>query len=379
MHKMVFQLALLMGLTGCSLIPSSALSMIDPHKAYFTTTSNSPRNAAAQNFPLQATSSEKAVNPQSLFAADDVYLPLVFKGFPPIAAFNFISWSDAQDGGYHLPTTSNQAVILNPAFTIFNGDLEEDGFVKSQMDVEVTALNGGAGKYNGIYNKTFLVRGNHDDETSGSAGLWENYFSLANRPLPPGVTNYTPLNSSLTYLTYSFDYGNSRFIGVDVPGDAELLTSAQATFIDGRLTDAESKGLTHAFLFFHGPEYCVESTHCNCSAAKDAKCTPVSIINLINKHPIVSATFHGHEHILGWVHMSSARVSSLTHAYEEFLTSPSGSSTYNDYLYPNRVDYAEIKDDTQAFASISVNGRSFTVSLYRVGNSSPVWVKSFTK
>jgi hypothetical protein len=309
------------------------------------------------------------------------FLPLVstISTLPPTqAAFSFISWGDAQDDGAHLPATSNQAAILNPTFTIFNGDLEDNGFNLTQMNVEISALNGGGSQPNGIFNKTFLVRGNHDNFKLGSAGQWENYFTSANRPLLPGVTHYVAIDTASTYLTYSFDYGNSRFIGVDVPGDADLLTAAEATFIDQRLTDAENIGLIHAFLYFHGPEYCVESIHCSCSQANDGSCTPQTIVNLINKHPIVSATFHGHEHILGWVHMSSARVSTLTHPYEEFLTSPSGSVTYNGDLFPARMDYTNLVD-TRGFASVSVNGRSFTVNLYRVGTTSPVWTKTFTK
>ncbi len=170
----------------------------------------------------------------------------------------------------------------------------------AQMNGMVTAMGS-------LYGKTFLIRGNHDDHVSGSSTLWESYFTTANRPLPAGVTNYTAITASSKYLTYSFDYGNSRFIGVDVPGDADLLTSTEATFIDKRLTDAEAKGLTHAFIFFHGPEYCI-ANHCTCSAANDGGCTPVNIVNLLNKHPIVSATFHGHEHVLGWVHMDHTRV-----------------------------------------------------------------------
>ena len=289
------------------------------------------------------------------------------------ANFRFISWGDAQDENGNLSVTANQANTLNPAFTIFNGDLENDGVVSSRMDIMTAA-------FGNLYPETFLIRGNHDDHVSGSASLWENYFAALNRPLPAGVTNYTALDSSSTYLTYSFDYANSRFIGIDVPGDADLLTSSELTFLDNRLTNAESLGLTHAFIFFHGPEYCVESTHCTCTSANDGSCTPSAFVNIINKHPIVSATFHGHEHILGWVHMDNTRVAGLTHSYEEFLTSPSGGWTYNDYVYPARMDYYYPDMGTsQGFAAIDVNGASFTLSFYKVGTTAAVWSKTFTK
>ncbi len=305
--------------------------------------------------------------------------PVAEAGLPnnsPAAAadsFRFISWGDAQDENGNLADTAGQAASLNPAFTIFNGDLENEGVDPNRMDIMTAS-------FGSLLPETFLVRGNHDDHVSGSAGLWEDYFTAVNRPLPSGVTNYVAMNSTSTYLNYSFDYGNARFIGLDVPGEPELLTSSQYTFLDNRLTEAESLGLTHAFIFFHGPEYCVESTHCNCSTAADGSCTPSAFINVINQHPIVSATFHGHEHIMGWVHMDNSRLAGLARSYEEFITSPSGGWTYNDYMYPARMDYYyPDMGSSQGFAAIDVSGGSFTVSLYKVGTASPVWSHSFTK
>ena len=278
---------------------------------------------------------------------------------------------DAQDDGHELPATANQASALIPDFGIFVGDLENDGVTTSKMNTETSALGS-------LYPKFLFVRGNHDDHVSDSAGLWENYFVKANRALPAGVTNLTALNSSSLYLNYSFDYGNSRFIGLDVPGDADLLTASELTFLDKRLTDAESIGLIHAFIFFHGPPYCTESTHCSCKTKSDASCTPSAFITVVNKHPIVAATFDGHEHLLAWTHMDSSRVASLTHPYEQFLTSPSGSGTYNQYLYSSRVDYANLQN-AMAFGSVTVSGASFTVNFYRVGTTAPVWSKTFSQ
>ena len=285
--------------------------------------------------------------------------------------FSFVTLSDAQDDGANLPATANQALALNPNFGIFIGDLEDDGVTNTMMNVETSALGS-------LYPKMLFVRGNHDDHQPGSAGLWQNYFVTANRPLPAGVTNLTLLDSNSAYLNYSFDYGNSRFIGLDVPGDADLLTTSQLNFLDVRLTNAENIGLIHAFIFFHGPPYCTESTHCNCTAKSDSSCTPSAFISVINKHPIVDATFDGHEHLLAWTHMDNSRVANLTHPYEQFLTSPSGTGNYNQYVFPNRVDYANLQN-AMAFGSVTVNGASFTVNFYRVGTTTPVWSKTFSQ
>lgn len=309
-----------------------------------------------------------------------IVLSLVLFLFFPISpvsaqtAFRFVSFGDSQNNSADLAITAAQMGSLNPAFLIFNGDLENDGATASNINTMVSGLGT-------LLSRTFLVRGNHDNHLSGSAAAWQSYFANLSRPLPNGVTNYVGIDSGSNYLSYSFDYGNSRFIGMDVPGDIGNLTSAQYTFMDSRLADAQSKGLTHAFIYFHGGEYCIETVHCGCTAANDARCTPANFINLANKYPVLTATFHGHEHVLGWVHMDSSRISTLTRSYEEFYTSPS--TIYNSYdekVYPARMDYyLSNVGNGRGFAAIDINGSSFTFSIYLTGTTSPKWSRTFTK
>jgi 3',5'-cyclic AMP phosphodiesterase CpdA len=287
---------------------------------------------------------------------------------------------DAQDGPDDFLQVTNQIASLNPDIVIFNGDIENDGVDNAQIEPMIEDL-----KTSGIFNRTFLVRGNHDDKLSGSAGLWETKFSSPPniKDLPAGVANFVALDSNSTYLSYSFVYGNSMFIGLDVPGNEYILTSAELTFLDTRLTYAESIGLVHAFIYWHIPDYCVESLHCDCTAKLDGSCTPSEFITIVNKHPVVSATFHGHEHILGWVHVDKTRVPGVTHPYEEFLTSPSGGYlSYAGYIYTDRIDYyypLGTASTDMGFGTLTVNGNSFTFNLYKVGTTAPVWSRTFTK
>jgi hypothetical protein len=309
-----------------------------------------------------------------IFALSTLLSPLKI----PVSAasgFTFASIADSHDEISAFTQTINQIKLLNPDLIIHAGDLENNGMVSSEINPTITLL-----KNINMYNNMFMVRGNHDDHVKGSAAIWQTYFSSSQnvRSLPAGVSNYVGIDASSTYLTYSFDYGNSRFIGVDVPGDVNLLTTAQYNFLDSRLTNAESLGLSHAFIFFHSPEYCITDTHCGCTAKTDSSCTPAAFVSLVNNHPIVSATFHGHEHALGHVHMDSTRVSSLKRSYEEFFTSSSG-NPYSFTVYPNRIDDNYTSNSQTSFAMISVNDLSFTVSLYRTGNTSPLWSKTFTK
>src|SRR4030042_2815262 len=286
------------------------------------------------------------------------------------AAFRFVSWGDAKNVAKRLPQTAKQAVNLNPNLTIFNCDLENDGSTLAGL----TTMTGAMGS---LFGKTFLVRGNHDTHIAGSTIVWQNFQNTAAKAQLLGVGEYSEINAS---LTYSFDYDNTRFIAVDVPGNVTVISQAQLNWIDSRLTDAETShpNLIHAFIFFHGPIYCVASNHCSCSSASNSSCTPSSLVSLINRHPIISATFHGHEHILGWTHFSSSRLSAITHEIEQFITSPAGGWTYNSYLFPARVDYYDT-GSAQGYASIDINGNTFTVNFYRVGNTNPVWTRSFTK
>ncbi len=292
-------------------------------------------------------------------------------------AFTFGSFGDSHNEPY-FTGTADQLASLNLAFIIENGDIEDNGFSTTEMNSAVSRL-----KTDNLYNKTFMTRGNHDDKLDGSAAGWESYFETApNIPTRPAyVANKASLNSSSDNLTYSFDYGNSIFISLDVPGDIYLLTQAEVDFLDAQLTYAEGAGLTHAFIYFHGPEYCVELEHCTCATRDNSACTPPSLMTVINNHPIVSATFHGHEHVMTWTHMDNTRVSDLTRSYEEFVTSPAGASSYTNEVYPGRVDYVypDMAPDDQAFAAISVNGLSFTVNFYEVGITAPVWSHTFSK
>ena len=107
--------------------------------------------------------------------------------------FMFASMGDAQGDVSNYSATVNQISSLNPNFAIFNGDLEDDGVRISELDLMTSVL-----KNANIFNKTFIVRGNHDDHVSGSAAVWENYFETVPniRVLPAGVSNYVSLNSN---------------------------------------------------------------------------------------------------------------------------------------------------------------------------------------
>lgn len=274
-------------------------------------------------------------------------------------AFRFVSWGDTKTGTAALSVLSNQAKALSPEFTIYTGDLIESGSGSGTLDTWKNALNGGTN--NGTFDITFPVRGNHD---SGTSTLWPTFFDLQGVANRIGATNYTELNPD---ATYSFDYGNSHFVGIDVLGDVTAMSAAAITWLDNDLTAAESRGLTHAFLFWHGPIYAVDDHCCPNPSA--------NLVTVLNKHPIISATFHGHEHVIAYTHIDSSRISTITHPFEEFVTGAGGAGRYS--CRSGRSEYCYSSDDS--FATIDVSGTSFTVNFYRKNNTAPLWTRTFTK
>jgi hypothetical protein len=282
---------------------------------------------------------------------------LILVGVQSAMAFRFISWADTRSGISTLQSESKQAITLDPDFTIYVGDVCKNRFTMSCFTTWKKALTGGS--TNNMFDITFAVRGNHD---SGSS-IWKSAFDIARVASNVGATNFSTLD---TDLTYSFDYENSHFVGVDVLGDATKMTPAQIRWVDNDLTAAEKRNLTHAFLFWHGPIYPL-AAHC-CS-------TNPAIISMLNKHPIVSATFHGHEHVVAYTHIDSSRIANCTHEFEEFVSGTAGASLHT--ARSNRYDYWLGK--TQGFIMVDVSGTDFTVFVYSSGKTDPVKVLSCSK
>jgi len=296
--------------------------------------------------------------------------------------FRFVAWGDTKSGTAALAVLSNQAVTTNPAFTLYSGDLVPDNISNSLLNTWKNAINGGSSPGNGMFDKTIPVRGNHDftPSSSTSTPIWTSYFDMAAKIAAVGGTNYSVYEED---RTFSFDYGNSHFVGIDVNGGVTAMTSQQITWLDGDLTAAEGRGLTHAFLYWHGPIYPV-SEHC-CSLPSS------SLVNVLNNHPIVSATFFGHEHLLSYVHMDSSRLSNITHQFEEFIVGNAGvDHTYDDnYETTRTADYSMTLNCPKSgsycspaihgFVTVDVSGTSFTVKAYQKGNTTPVQTWTFNK
>ncbi len=278
----------------------------------------------------------------------------------PEGSFRFVAWADTKTGTSILAKESIIANGLNPAFTIYPGDLincnssTNPGCFREGFSAWKSAFNGGG--TNNLFDKSFFTRGNHD---ANSDTPWEEYFDFAATAARVGAANYMAQTQN---MTYSFDYGNSHFVGLDVPGgDVDTITEEQIAWLDDDLTAAEGRGLTHAFLFWHGPPYYVDG---------HISTTPAELVTALNKHPIVSAAFFGHEHLVAYTHIDSSRIPGITHPFEEFVSGAAGAELYD--AAANRYDYwlhDESGNSKEGFVAVDILDNHFTVIVYDVDGS----------
>ena len=217
-------------------------------------------------------------------------------------------------------------------------------------------------------NITFAVRGNGNDDSASSG--WQTTFNFSAVANTIGATNYVDAVIPQAEETYSFDYGNSRFIGIDVPDCANIITQTEVNWAAGRITDAESRGLTHVFMFMHGPIWYVDS-HTDCTV-------PASLVSLISAHPIVTATFHGHEHVksVAFFGPPDTRLS-MAHKYVQVVSGGAGGDTYS--CNASRLRTGDYCGAYEGFAYVTVNGSTVTSAFYQAGSTTPVKTISFTK
>ncbi len=294
-----------------------------------------------------------------------IVLVLVFSAYMPITAkaqaqasitpFHFVFTADSRDDYTVLPVFSHKMVTLNPAFGLFGGDLCGSFDVNCINNTWKPALDGN--NSDGMLAKTFVSRGNHDN---GSVTTWQGLWDFQSMAAAVGAANYTALVSD---ATYSFDYSNSHFSVIDLPGGgSSSWTSAEISWLDADLTAAEGRGVKHEFIFAHGPMYGVTSQH-------GSETPSAALKAVLNKHPI-SAGFHGHEHVTAYTDVTPSREAGINN-YQQFTLGRAGAPAYT---VAKPVDWSA---NQNAFADVFVNGNDFTVTIYGQSGSA-LFTKTFT-
>jgi hypothetical protein len=104
------------------------------------------------------------------------------------------------------------------------------------------------------------------------------------------------------------------------------------------------------------------------------------LIEVLNRHFIVSATFHGHAHTYAHTYVDETRIppdgwfEGVTHPFHQFVTGTAGAGT--NRCKANRCDY-EMSEP--GFAAVTVDGPDLAVSFYQEGSVDPVDTFRFTK
>jgi hypothetical protein len=283
----------------------------------------------------------------------------------PRSSFRFVAWADSRgDSGSTVDSVilSGLAGRVNglspaPVFTIFPGDLC-DSFSVACVGTDWKNALGAS-----LFDKTFAVRGNH--ENGASVADWQSIFNPGSTVTRIGASAY-----SSSSLDFSFDYRNSHFVVIDLPGGGvNTMSSSQITWLNKDLTNAETRlgtNLKHEFLFWHGPLYGVTSEH-------GSEIPSSALVTVLNSHPFISAGFFGHEHVTIYAHLDSTkgRTTGLTCPIEEFTMGRAGAPPYS---VVKSVDFSANSDGFAA-VDFSDSDYNYTITIY---NSVGTSVKSYS-
>src|SRR5579859_6676971 len=284
---------------------------------------------------------------------------------PTNQSFMFGLLSDTNGDYAVLPGISKNLSVKNPSLIVFPGDVAQDTSVSTTNFKN--AMNGGSSPGNGLFTKTFAVKGNHDQ-----TGTWSGYFDFQSAAVSSGATNYRSSNSA-TYCGsdpckgYSFDFSGSHFVGLDNSGLGVATTPDDlVSWLDTDLTSVETRGVQHAFLFWHGPTYWTVTDH-----ASDAS---AHLIRVLNAHPVIAAISNGHEHLQEYVRIDSShsfRNGTITGPIEQLMSAGADEELYNyDATRILATDWAagNTTGGFFGYSTVTVTGNTIDVRWYNTSN-----------
>ncbi|MCL4435988.1 MAG: metallophosphoesterase [Thaumarchaeota archaeon] len=289
--------------------------------------------------------------------------------------FRFVVMGDSRGNSAAQPVNtgalsqvSNKANGFNPAFQLFTGDLCYDFSQGNCPSVWKSTMN------SNLLSKTVPIMGNHD---STDIALWQSNFNIGSIVSSFGGTRYN-YRSGQDSLDFSFDYGNSHFVGMAVIDDVSSTrpSADQLNWLDADLTTAErtgcgGTGCALTFLEWHAPVYCTSDSHC----PTPAPAPPAQWTTITNAHPSVTAIFHGHEHVIAYTHIDSSKISGVNtnREYEEFITGGAGAPLYG---CTSRANWCT---SNYGFAVVDVSGTTVTVQIYDINGVPLHTAWTFTK
>jgi len=227
--------------------------------------------------------------------------------------FSFVSMADSRgaDNGVNsavLGTLADLVAAENAEFVVFQGDLINGS---SDTTVMTSQLNHWRDVMAPLYSsdmygaKVYAGVGNHEIWTTSQEAVWQSIFTELPDNGPAGET----------YMTYSFDYGNSHFIMMDTNRAGE----AHTINYDWLAADLAATTAEHIFVMGHEPAFPV-GPHLGSSLdvypeQRDAFWQLMSDNN-------VDIYFTGHEHLYNHIEVGGIH---------QVLNGTSGAPIYGGY------------------------------------------------
>lgn len=170
----------------------------------------------------------------------------------PDTTFRFCVYGDTRtQADSHLDVV-NRMITYEPYFVLHTGDLVANGSDESQWSTYFATICSSSTAAQRI--PFYYAIGNHE----GESPLYYNYFYLPHN------------NPDSTESYYSFDYGNSHFISLDIQKPYGP-SSSQYQWLRKDLVNSYNK--TFLFVFMHDHPYCAGGHNSNLGI-RDTLCPP---------------------------------------------------------------------------------------------------------
>ncbi len=216
-----------------------------------------------------------------------------------ITKFRFVAWPDTHVscGKHGVPSPALKAVAatidkVKPAFVIHTGDMIniEAPDTRKSPCIDVMWSNFKKFIVTPLLNANILffpTPGNHDYLWKGSSRYKDEWSVHKNNGFkvdgPEGYAGW-----------YSFDYGNSHFISLVIPGTQDLVAKkTQLAWLKSDLEAAAKKHPQHIFVFGHSPLYC-PAMNSKRSPSEGVWIKDKAFVDLLKKYKPVYLSGHMH-------------------------------------------------------------------------------------
>jgi len=163
--------------------------------------------------------------------------------------FTFVVWGDSRTDDYQRRRVKDAVIQADPDFTVFSGDMVEDGWNQAQWDEWFSTMS------DLMDHCPFMACiGNHEENSSLYYNLFYLPVHIPSEPNPP-VNNPSGFRKP-DEAYYSFTYGNSHFVVLSSEPAECTTQSYQYLWMKNDLQQAsQDPRIRWTFVFFHQPPY----------------------------------------------------------------------------------------------------------------------------